>query len=446
MNAAFTVRARVFQTPSPDTLATADLLVTVDDEGLIASVAEAGADDGADVILPPNQVLVPGLIDTHVHAPQWPQLATALDRPLEEWLFDHTFPLEARFADPEFADRVWESMVPSLLAAGTTTAVYHASIHEPATTALAAACRRHGQRAFVGRVAMDHPTGTPPWYRDADALVGVEASARSIDEIRGLAGRPRLVQPIVTPRFIPACTDALLEGLGELATATGTRIQTHCSESDWEHDHVLERHGTTDTASLERFGLLAEHTVLAHATHLTGDDRRRVIARGAGVAHCPLSNAYFSNAVFPARRAIDAGMRVGLGTDIAGGADGAVLGQCAHAVTSSRMLESGVDVTTPAGRRGVEGSRIDIITAFWMATLGGAELLGIPAGLLTPGRVFDAVAVDLDDVGIWPEVDDDTRIFEKLVRRTSKSSIRRVWVDGVDVSPDRTRASDTCSD
>ena len=455
MNAGFTIRASIFQTPAPNTLEWLEQqIVTVGADGRIESVTADDATRSVDIDLgsDPRTVLLPGLIDTHVHAPQWPQLATGLDLPLEEWLFAHTFPLEARFADLDFAERAWESMVPSLLAAGTTTAVYHASIHEPATTALARACHRHGQRAFVGRVAMDHPEGTPDWYRDADATAAVEASARSIDTITALAGRSDLVQPIVTPRFIPACSDAALAGLGELATATGTLVQTHCSESDWEHGHVIERHGMTDAASLDRFGLVDDHTVLAHATHLSGGDRARLIERGAGVAHCPLSNAYFANAVFPARASIDAGLRVGLGTDIAGGADGAVLAQCGHAVTSSRLLESGVDVSRDPHERGVAGSRIDIVTAFWMATVGGAELLGLPVGLLAPGRRFDAIAVDLGGLGIWDEVDDPTRVFEKIVRRADRSAIRRVWVDGVDVtpasprSPTRRAASDTGSD
>ena len=95
--------------------------------------------------------------------------APGLDLPLERWLFDYTFPLEARYADAEFAATVWDDLVPSLLAMGTTTAVYFSSNHLGATTALARACARHGQRALVGRVAMDHPTGTPEWYRDATA-------------------------------------------------------------------------------------------------------------------------------------------------------------------------------------------------------------------------------------------------------------------------------------
>lgn len=434
-----TVRGTILQTPTADALAVLeDHVVTVDDDGVIVGVEPATPTTVADVVLPSNTVLLPGLIDAHIHAPQWPQLSAGLDLPLEQWLFEYTFPLEARYRDVEFATQVWNAMIPSLLAGGTTTAVYYSSIHEDATVALAEACLSYGQRAFVGRVAMDHPEGTPAYYRDEDAAAGIDASHRSIEAIRSLAGARDLVRPIITPRFVPACTDALLEGLGELAAATGALVQTHCSESDWAHDYVVERFGRTDTETLERLGLARDHSVLAHATHLTTSDRSLLVEVGAGVAHCPLSNAYFAGAVFPARAAIDAGLRVGLGTDVAGGPDPSMLSQCCHAVTASRIRESGVDVGVDPTVRGVPDSRIDIVTSFWLATVGGADLLGLPAGLIVEGRVFDAFVVDLGPergIGVWPEIDSWERTFEKVVRRASSHEITHVWVNGRDVTP-----------
>ncbi len=432
----YSIRGTILQTPDPGRLEVLrDHVVTVDDAGVITDVGPDIGERATDLVMLSGTVLLPGLIDTHIHAPQWPQLGTGLDLSLQRWLLEYTFPLEARYSDLAFAENVWESMVPALLSRATTTAVYHSSVHEPATLALAETCARYGQRAFVGRVAMDERDVAPEWYRDGDAADAVAASHRSIEAIRAVPGG--LVEPIVTPRFIPACTDAALEGLGELARATGVRVQTHCSESDWEHRYVLNRCGRTDTEALSSFGLVTDHTVLAHATHLTGDDRHIIGAAGAGVSHCPLSNAYFANAVFPAKASLECGLRVGLGTDIAGGSEASMLAQCHYAVTASRLLEEGVDAGRTT-RRGVADSRLDVPAAFWMATGGGADLLGIPAGLLAPGRVFDAFAVDIgptSTIGVHGEWDDWDRIFEKIVRRASPSDITTVWVNGRVVSP-----------
>lgn len=424
------------QTPMPTQLEVLrHVVVTIDEAGTITSItpsSESAVGADVDVDLGTSTVLIPGLIDTHIHAPQWPQLGTGLDLSLEKWLFENTFPLEAQLTDPAFAALVWPDMVRTLLRHGTTTAVYYATISVETTTMLAATCAELGQRAFVGRVGMDHPEGTPDWYRDQSASAGVAASLASIEQITQLDSP--LVRPIVTPRFAPACTDALLEGLGELARSTSTNSQTHCSESDWEHGYAFERFGQSDTAALDQFGLIADHSVLAHGDHLGGSDFDLIKQRGAGVAHCPMSNAYFANAVFPSRRALDAGVRVGLGTDVAGGARPGVLSQCGDAVTMSRLLDDGVDARTAPEARGVSGSRISITEAFWMATLGGADLLGIPCGVLEVGRQFDAVAIDLEAPGsalrIWEGIDNDERTFEKIVRLAGPTDITDVWVGG----------------
>ena len=431
------IRGTILHTPEKGHLEVLeDRVVSTTSLGLIDSVVPYSENCQPDIELDSSTILIPGLIDTHIHAPQWPQLGTGLDEPLESWLFKYTFPLEARYSDQEFARTVWKAMVPKLLGQGTTTAVYFSSIHEPATFSLAETCLAYGQRAFVGRVAMDHPEGTPDWYRDRDSTEGIEASRRSIADIRSLSGNNGLVRPIVTPRFIPACTDELLEGLGRLAAAEDVLTQTHCSESDWEHGYVLERFGISDTSALEHFGLLRDHSILAHGSHLASHDMQLAAETGAGVAHCPLSNSYFANAVFPLARALEDGLRVGLGSDIAGGSQSSIFRQCEHAVTVSRMLDDGVDASISSRSRGAPDSRIDIPTAFWTATAGAAELLGIPAGVLSEGYVFDALAVDIgpeSSTGVWTEIDDWPRIFEKMVRSTSGTDITHVWVNGGEV-------------
>jgi guanine deaminase len=443
MGDALVVRGTVYQAPTPHSLEVLeDVVVAVNALGVIRAVHAADSADGRDAIsgalhlveLSSSQRLLPGLIDTHIHAPQWPQLGTGLDIPLDKWLFEYTFPLEARYADAGFADDVWNRMVPTLLRHGTTTAVYYGTVHNEATARLASACVRYGQRAFVGRVGMDHEQGTPEWYRDSSASAGLAASAQSIDEIRAIDAGAGLVQPIITPRFAPACSDELLNGLGDLAASSGVLVQTHCSESDWEHGYAFERFGVSDTVALQRFGLIRDHSVLAHGDHLGDSDLAILAAVGAGVAHCPLSNAYFANAVFPLRRALANGVRVGLGSDVAGGAHPGLLPQCGHAVTASRYLEDGVHAGLAADIRGVTESRVDAVTAFYVATAGGADLVGINSGVLKPGNVFDAIVVDTDSrmsgLHFYEDIDNHERLFEKIVRLAGPEDFTSVWVDG----------------
>ncbi|MEZ5215758.1 MAG: amidohydrolase family protein [Ilumatobacteraceae bacterium] len=436
-SAAVTVRAPVLHAPAQDHLQfLPDALIEVGADGRIERVAAAETADltRPTTVLPRGRVLVPGFVDLHVHAPQWPQLGTALDVPLERWLQEYTFPLEASYRDEAFAARVWDELVPGLLAEGTTTAVYYATVHRAATRSLAEACVRHGQRAFVGRVAMDHPDATPPDYRDASAAAGIEASAASIEDVRTVDAGRGLVRPVITPRFAPACTDALLSGLGDLAAATGALVQTHCSESDWHHGYAIERFGRRDLEALAEFGLVRPHTVLAHATKLPDEDLDAVARSGACIAHCPLSNVSFGNGVFPARRALARGVRVGLGTDIAGGAHSSVLRNAAMALDVSRLLDDGVH-GAPGERGGVAGSRLDATTAFWLATRGGAEAVGLDVGCFEPGRPFDAVALDLTSLPT-PTVDRDHAdldaelLAERIVRLAGARNVETVWVAG----------------
>ena len=295
---------------------------------------------------------------------------------------------------PAFAERIYADLVGDLLDNGTTTAVYFATIHEEATRRLVDICLMKGQRAFIGKVAMDNPEECPPWYRDASAEAAISGTRALIDYVRTHPDNRGLVEPMVTPRFVPSCTDPVLEGLGAVAKQCGCAVQTHCSESDWQHGYAFARHGMSDTEVLDRFGLLTRRTVLAHGNLLSPADMERIKGRGAGVAHCPLSNVYFSNAVFPLRAALAKGLRVGLGTDIAGGPSGSILDACRMAVAASRMLEDGVDAAIPPDRRGRPQSRIDFGVALHLATAGGADVLDLPVGRFAPGCHFDAVLID----------------------------------------------------
>jgi len=404
-------------------------------DGAFRHVRDAARKAGKLTELSSDQYLLPGLIDLHVHAPQWPQMGKALDKPLEKWLNDYTFPLEARYADVDFARRNYTELVSALLANGTTTAVYFATLHTESSVELARICLAQGQRALVGRVAMDDPSQCPDYYRDETAA-SAEAETRAF--IRAVAELPgntaKRVLPVITPRFIPSCTDDLLKRLGTVARETGCHVQTHCSESDWEHGYVKERLGKTDTVALRDFGLLTQKTILAHSNHIEDDDADLIKKTGAGVAHCPLSNFYFANAVFPLRAMLDRGLNVGLGTDIAGGHSPSVFDACRHAITASKALNDGVDARIKPEHRGRPGSAVSFKEAFWLATAGAGGVLELPVGKLEVGYQFDAIVIDTraagSDIYIHPAEDQPEDKLQKIIFNARRNNISRVWVDG----------------
>lgn len=386
-----------------------------------------------------GQFLLPGLIDLHVHAPQWPNLGKALDRPLEQWLHKYTFPLESRYSDTEFARKVYQHLVKTLLGNGTTTAVYFATVHCEASLELGRICLELGQRALIGKVAMDDKQACPDYYRDKSAELGIEETRLFINEIKNLRGNERSrILPVITPRFIPSCTSEPLSGLGKLAKDTGCHVQTHCSESDWEHNFVLDRYGVTDTQALYNFGLITRKTILAHSNLINDNDMNIINNSSAGIAHCPLSNFYFANCIFPLRKALDFGIHTGLGSDISAGHSPSIFDACRHAITASKALNYGVDPQHSPDKRGRLGSAITFKEAFWLATGGGGEVLGLPIGQLREGFLFDALVIDTNTIGsdffVHEQEGSSDDILQKLIYSTQRINICEVWVEGKNLS------------
>lgn len=385
-----------------------------------------------------GQFFLPGFIDLHVHAPQWAQSGTALDIPLNDWLETYTFPLESKFSDLQFAKTIYQDLVSQLLANGTTTVLYYATIHKESSLLLAEICAEKGQRGLVGKVVMDDPTLNPDYYRDESTATALKDTEDFILAVKELAKTAKQgVYPVVTPRFIPSCTDEALIGLGELASKYDTHIQSHCSEGDWEHSYVKERCGKNDAFALNDFGLLQDKSIMAHCSFLSDDDAQLFAKTGTAIGHCPLSNAYLANGVTPIARLHSKGIDIGLGTDIAGGFSPSIYDNAKQAVISSRMLEDGVDTHLPTEDRGVPASRITINEAFFFATAGGGESLSLPIGRLQENFAWDVQVIDtkLDSarLPIFDEDEDLLDVFQKIMYLTRPENIREVWVQGEQV-------------
>lgn len=421
-------------------------LFFINDNGIIEKIVGPEQEDYTSLLakhqedanfhqLEDGQYFLPGFVDLHVHAPQWAQSGTALDLPLYDWLHTYTFPLEAKYADLAFAKTVYEDLVSTLLANGTTTVLYFATVHKEASLLLAEICARKGQRGLVGKVVMDDPDQNPDYYRDADSKTAIKDTEEFILAMKELAKEVKQgVYPVVTPRFIPSCSDEALKGLGELAAKYDTHIQSHCSESDWAHQYVKDRFQKNDTFALHDFGLLGDKSVMAHSNFLDDRDAELFASTGTAISHCPLSNAYFANSVLPLKRFQSMGIDIGLGTDISAGATPSIYDNAKQAVVSSRMLEDGVSTALCAEERGVADSRISIHEAFYLATAGGGESLSLPIGKLEENYTWDVQIIDtkiasakLPIFDAHEALDD---IFQKIIYLVRPENIKEVWVQG----------------
>lgn len=425
-----------------------DTLFLIDDRGFIRETLTSGdadfrerrrrfRDSGIYRRIPSNRYLLPGFVDLHVHAPQWAQTGTGLDEPLNIWLDKYTFPTEARFQDLGYARTVYGDLVRRLLSTGTTTAVYYATVHREASVELARIADATGQRALVGKLVMDDRDANPDYYRDDSTETALRETEAFIGDVLGIGRSSRQgVYPVISPRFIPSCTDEALRGLGELAAKYHDEayVQTHCSEGEWEHHYAFQRFGRSDTEVLRDSGLLTDRSLMGHCVHLSDSDVELFHRSGAVVTHCPHSNAFFAGAVAPVRRYLDRGLRVGLGSDISGGFSPNLYETIRQSVISSRMLEAGVDQRIDADGRGVPDSAITLKQAFRLATAGGGEALGLPIGRLEPGYAWDAQAVDIHRTSaalpVFDEHEEPFDVFQKIVNLAETANIRQVWVQG----------------
>lgn len=262
------------------------------------------------------------------------------------------------------------------------------------TNLLADICLEKGQRAFIGRVCMDTDLN-PDYLRDASPEQALEDTKATIAHIDSIDPAHALISPILTPRFAPSCSSSALSALGALARESALPIQTHLSENTSEvalvrqifpahasYAHVYDDHG-----------LLTPRTVLAHCVHLSPEERTLIKERESKISHCPASNTSISSGLCPVRELLDAGIDVGLGTDVSGGYSASVLVAAREAAMVSRTIaaltpdDGPVDGKDESGRGGeVDGKeqsrhstsakdrkKLSVEECLYLATRGGAD-------------------------------------------------------------------------
>ena len=339
----------------------------------IAAVGEAGAllEPGLPVTDHGDALVLPGLIDTHIHYAQ-AQVIGSYGAQLLDWLNRYTFPAERRFADPAHCAAEADIFLAELFRHGTTTAVVYPTVHASSVEALFAAASTHDMRLLTGKIMMDEgPEGlrdTPEsGYRDSKAL------------IERWHGSDRLGY-VVTPRFAVTSSEAQLAAAGALlAEHQDCWLQTHLSENHQEIATVAARFpGALDYLDVyDRAGLVGARSLFGHCIHLSERERRRMSEADAVACFCPTSNLFIGSGLYDlaAMRAPTAPVRVALATDVGGGTSYSMLRTAAEAY---KVLQ-------------LQGQSWPAFEAFHTMTLGNARALGLEAeiGTLEPGSHAD---------------------------------------------------------
>ncbi|GAA5936591.1 hypothetical protein JCM3775_000140 [Rhodotorula graminis] len=423
-----------------------DALLGVDEAGVIAFVDKGVSSDKVEerldergwaqaqvVRLAKGEFLMPGLIDTHVHGPQFVNLSYGQEFELLDWLDQVTFPAEAKFKDVAYARRTYEDVVDRLINSGTTTACLYGTLHHQSSKILAAVCHRRGQRAFVGKCNMDR--NSPPSYSESSTERSLANTEDYVAFVREHCNSPcppssaitsskrssaptSLVQPILTPRFAISCTDECLQGLGDMMDRDEhLPLQTHLAENPSEVEFAMSLYPgvASYTAAYDRFRLLRHNTVLAHCVHLSDDELDLIKARNSGISICADSNFNLRSGTARVTDMLDKGIKVGLGTDVSGGLSLGILSAIRATSTASKTIcfhkrdspsssplpapspdDSAVGpdgVSRPAGF--FAQKHLSLSALFYLATLGGAQVANVDerVGNFLVGKEFDALLV-----------------------------------------------------
>ena len=328
-----------------------------------------------------DKLIIPGLVDLHIHAPQFHQRATGMDMEHLDWLNKRTFKQESQFEDLEFADKAYTIFVDAMKKSATTRASIFATRHRPATLLLMEKLEESGLISYVGKLNMDRNC---PDYLCETPEESVDETIKWIKECE----RFERTKPIITPRFIPSCTDETMLQLGKIARKYNVAAQSHVSENLSEIKWVSELCPNSKFYgdAYYNFGLFGGDvkTIMAHCVWSCDEELELMKNQGVYIAHSPQSNTNVSSGIAPIRKYIDMGLKVGLASDVAGGSSESIMRAMVDAVQVSKLRWRLVDQSLPC---------LTIPEVLYMATKGGGEFFG-KVGSFEEGYEFDAVVLD----------------------------------------------------
>lgn len=362
-----------------------------------------------------DDLVLQSFADLHLHAPQYPMLGMGMDLPLLDWLNAYAFPTEARFADSDYAREIYRRLAGELVRRGTTRVCMFSSLHTDATLILMDELEKAGVTGYVGKVNMDR--NNAPGVLEESTEESKRETLRWLDGCGGF----RHVKPMLTPRFTPSCTDELMAFLGSLVRERNLPVQSHLSENGAEMELVGRLHPDCKQywETYAKFGLWNDRTVMAHC--VWSDERERKAIREAGVTmvYCADSNQNICSGIAPVRVMLDEGVKVALGSDIAGGDHLDMFDVVASSIRASKA------------RRILDGWRTPFLTVaegWYLGTSAGAAYFGEQPGF-APGNPLHAIVL-ADDALPQPHPLTPAERLERCVYLRQSGAVRAVWSAG----------------
>lgn len=416
----FVVKGNIISSKNPSELAIHENAFLVCAEGLTAGIFPKLPEEYASFPLYDygKCLIIPGLVDLHVHAPQYTYRGLGMDKELLDWLQTYAFPEESRYEDPDYAERAYRIFVEKMRTNATTRACIFATAHVPATLLLMEMLEKSGLITYVGKVSMDR-NAPAPLCEESPAV----AAAAVEKWLKTSLKKYKNTKPMLTPRFIPSCTDDLLTSLGRFQKKYHVPVQSHLSENLSEIAWVRELcpYSSDYGEAYEHFGLFGGNapTVMAHGVWPGKLEFARIKERGVYIAHCPQSNTNIASGIAPVRQYLDAGIHIGLGSDVAGGSSDSIFRAMVDAIQVSKLRWRLITQ---------DDAPITLDEAFYMATAGGGEFFG-KVGKFEEGYEFDAVVLDDESLPAPREFSTHERL-ERIVYLGDDRNIAAKFVAG----------------